>query len=131
MRTSLALALAFSATLGLAGCGGKGGGANEPSGANLKVTSIEPASAAPGGAPILVHGSGFMAESRAIQVYLGDLPANVLSVDSDSDLQVEVPAGEAGKTVDVRLVFDPGGEITLPQAFTFTAPAVSAATPAP
>lgn len=119
MRTSLALVLAISSTLGVAGCGGKSGGANEPSGAKLRVTGIEPASAAPT-TPIVIHGSGFMAESRAIQVYLGNTPANVLSVDSDTDLQVEVPAGEAGAPVDVKLVFDPGGEIMLPAAFTFT-----------
>lgn len=121
MRSSLACVFAITATLGVAGCGGKGGGANEPSGASLQVTSIEPTSAAPtGGVPLVVHGRGFMAESRAIQVYIGDQPANVLSVDSDTDLQVEVPPGEAGKTVDVKLVFEPGGEIKLARAFTFT-----------
>ncbi|KAB2889416.1 MAG: hypothetical protein F9K40_19835 [Kofleriaceae bacterium] len=120
MRTSLVLALAMSATLGSAGCGGKGGGASEPSGASLRVTSIEPTSAAAtGGVPLHIHGSGFIAESRAIQVYIGDAPANVLSVDSDTELQVEVPPGEAGKAVDVKLVFDPGGEIKLPHALTF------------
>ena len=120
MRTSLALVIAFSATLGVAGCGGKSGGASEPVNAQVRVTGIEPTSAAPaGGVPLIVHGSGFMAESRSIQVYLGDTPANVLSIDSDTELQVEVPAGEAGK-VDVKLVFDPGGEIMLPAAFTFT-----------
>lgn len=118
MRTSLALV--FAATLAL-GCGGKSGGANEPSGGKVRVTSIEPTTAAPtGGVPMIIHGSGFMSESRAIQVYVGETPANVLSVDSDTELQVEVPPGEAGKAVDVKLVFDPGGEIMLPQAFTFT-----------
>jgi len=121
MRTTLALVIACCATLGVAGCGGKSGGANEPANAQVRVTSIEPTSAAPtGGVPMIVHGSGFMAESRSIQVYLGDTPANVLSIDSDTELQVEVPAGEAGKAVDVKLVFDPGGEIMLPGAFTFT-----------
>lgn len=119
MRSSLACVFAITATLGVAGCGGKGGGASEPSGGKLLVTSIEPTSAA-GGVPLHVHGSGFMSESRAIQVYIGDQPANVLSVDSDSDLQVEVPPGEAGQTVDVKLVFEPGGEIKLARAFTFT-----------
>jgi hypothetical protein len=130
MRTTFALAVAsaLSATLGVAACGGKG--ASEPTGGTLAVTSVEPTSAAPAsGVPIVIHGSGFMAESRAIQVYIGDAPANVLSVDSDSDLQVEVPAGEAGKTVDIKVVFDPGGEIRLAHAFTFAA--ASATTPAP
>jgi hypothetical protein len=132
MRTSFALALAFTATLGLAGCGGKGGGANEPGGAKLAVTSIEPASAAPASVPLVVHGTGFLAESRSVQVYLGETPANVLSIDSDTELQVEVPAAEAGAApVDVKLVFEPGGEIVLPAAFTFMPAAVSASTPAP
>lgn len=115
MRTTLAIS--FVLGLAVAGCGGKG--ANEPTAAKLNVTGIEPASAAPT-TPIVIHGSGFMAESRSIQVYLGEAPANVLSVDSDTDLQVEVPAGEPGTPVDVKLVFDPGGEIMLPGAFTFT-----------
>jgi hypothetical protein len=142
MRTSLALVIAFSATLGAAGCGGKSGGADEPGGAKLRVTSIEPATAAPATVPLLVHGSGFLAESRTVQVYLGETPANVISIDSDTELQVEVPAGAPGAPVDVTLVFEPGGEIKLPQAFTFmpsadgaagaaTEPAVSATTPAP
>jgi len=119
MRTSLAVVLAFSATLGVAGCGGKG--ASEPSATKLEVTAIEPTTGAPaGGVPMVIHGKGFMSESRAIQVYVGDAPANVLSVDSDTVLQVEVPAGQAGAAVDIKLVFEPGGEIMLPHAFTFT-----------
>jgi hypothetical protein len=123
----ISLALVFAASL-VVGCGGKGGGANEPSNVKVRVTSIEPTTAAPT-VPMVIHGSGFMAESRAIQVYVGDAPANVLSVDSDTEMQVEVPSGEAGKAVDVKLVFDPGGEIMLPQAFTFAV--ASAAPPAP
>jgi hypothetical protein len=115
MRTTLAISLVLG--LAVAGCGGKG--AKAPEASKLNVTHIEPTAAAPT-TPIVIHGSGFMAESRSIQVYLGETPANVLSVDSDTDLQVEVPAGEAGAAVDVKLVFDPGGEITLPHAFTFT-----------
>ncbi|HUQ08333.1 MAG TPA: IPT/TIG domain-containing protein [Kofleriaceae bacterium] len=147
MRTTLGLILVLSASLGslgsLAGCGGKGGSASEPAGAKLAVTSIEPASAAPASVPLVVHGSGFLAESRSVQVYLGETSANVLSIDSDTELQIEVPAGAPGEPVDVKLVFEPGGEITLPHAFTFmpgaegaapapaATPAVSEVTPAP
>ncbi len=118
MRITLALVLC--AVLGAAGCGGSSSGASEPSASTLRVTKIEPTSAAPtGGVPLVVYGAGFMAESRAIQVYFGDAPASVLSVDSDTQMQIEVPAGEAGAAVDVRLVFEPGGEVMLPHAFTF------------
>ncbi len=140
MRTTITFAVVFAASLALAGCGGKGGGAGEPASAKLAVTSIEPATAAPATVPLVVHGSGFLAESRSVQVYLGETPANVLSIDSDTELQVEVPVGAAGAPVDVKLVFEPGGEITLPHAFTFmpgaegaaaATPEVSEATPAP
>jgi hypothetical protein len=131
MRTTLVLATVLGASFVLAGCGGQSGGASEPAGAKLAVTSIEPASAAPATVPLVVHGSGFLAESRAVQVYLGETPANVLSIDSDTELQVEVPAGAPGEPVDVKLVFEPGGEITLPHAFTFIASGASEATSAP
>ncbi len=114
--------LVLCAGFGTSGCGGtQTGDGSGPSGARLTVTAIEPTTGAPvGGLPIVVHGEGFMAEARAIQVYFGDAPANVISVDSDSELQIEAPAGEAGVAVDVRLVFEPGGEVTLPRAFTFS-----------
>lgn len=131
MRTTLGLIVALSASVAVASCGGQSGGASEPAGAKLAVTSIEPATAAPATVPLVVHGSGFLAESRSVQVYLGETPANVLSIDSDTELQVEVPAGAAGAPVDVKLVFEPGGEITLPHAFTFIASEASEATSAP
>jgi hypothetical protein len=142
MRTTIALATVFGVSLALAGCGGKSGAASEPAGAKLAVTSIEPASAAPATVPLVVHGSGFLAESRSVPVYLGATPANVLSIDSDTELLVEVPTGAPGEPVDVKIVFEPGGEITLPHAFTFMPgadgapaaaiePAVLEATPAP
>ena len=35
---------------------------------------------------------------------------------------VQAPAGKPGETVDVRVIFEPGGEHKLPKAFTFDQP---------
>lgn len=116
------LTFATSLALCAAACGGPSTGASAPGGATLKVTAVEPATGTPaGGQPVVIRGAGFMAESRAIEVYVGEAPATVIAVASDSELQIEAPAGEPGAAVDVRVVFEPGGELRLPQAFTFSA----------
>lgn len=38
---------------------------------------------------------------------------------SDREIVIRAPAGTPGEVVDVRLVFDPGGELVLPRAFAF------------
>lgn len=124
LRTNLVpgLILAAVAAFGVASCGGKSGGASSP-GAKLRVTALDPATGSPdGGQPITIKGEGFMSESRAITVYFGDSQAQVIDVPSDHEVKIEAPAGPAGQAVDVLIAFEPGGEIKLPHAFTFTGP---------
>jgi hypothetical protein len=44
----------------------------------------------------------------------------LLAIAARSELIVEAPAGKANETVDVLLVFDPGGELKIVRGFTFT-----------
>lgn len=111
-------------------CGGKSGGAKGPEGAGLQVIELEPTSGAPG-QPVTIHGEGFMSESRAVTVVFGDQPAQVVDIPSDTDIVIEAPAGEPGTSVDVVITFDPGGEIKLPNGYTFVAAADAPAAPAP
>lgn len=105
--------LAASAlALGLAGCGGNDG--------KLKVTGLDPRSGdAMGGQIVVISGQAFMKTTRTAKVYFGDQQANVIRFRGDDELIVEAPAGKADATVDVLVVFEPGGEITIPKAYTF------------
>jgi len=53
------------------------------------------------------------------KVYFGSRQGSVIRFASDSELIVEAPGGKVGETVDVRLVFEPGGQLELAKAFTF------------
>jgi len=122
MRLTALLAPCF-ALLAATACGGKSSTSTTPGApVAVRVSAVEPHNGSPaGGQPITLRGAGFMSESRAIEVYFGDTPANIITVPSDTEVQVEAPSGAAGATVDVRVVFEPGGEQTLPGAFTFDA----------
>ena len=90
--------------------------------APLTVTGLEPDRGdAAGGTPVVIKGTSFTASgARNAKVYFGDKPATVVRFASDSELIVEAPAGKANETVDVLLVFDPGGELKIVRGFTFT-----------
>jgi hypothetical protein len=86
----------------------------------LKVTGLEPRSGdAMGGQIVLIRGQSFMTTTRTAKVYFGDQQGNVIRFRSDSELIVEAPGGKPDATVDVLVVFEPGGEITIPKGFTF------------
>ena len=48
-----------------------------------------------------------------------DFRGTVFKFDGDQDLYVTAPGGKKGETVDVKIIFEPGGQITVPKAYTF------------
>jgi hypothetical protein len=95
--------------------------ASSPPPVLLRVTGMEPDRGEPrGGTKVTIAGTGFTTEeSRKATVYFGDKQAKNVRFASDTELVVDAPAGKANQTVDVRVVFDPGGETVLPDAFTY------------
>jgi hypothetical protein len=85
----------------------------------LLVTGIEPEKGADG-TYVRIHGNRFTADGpRSAKVYFGGQPAQVDRFESDSELIVTVPGGKIGDVVDVLIVFDPGGKLTLSKAFRY------------
>jgi hypothetical protein len=94
--------------------------ASQPPTPTLKVTGLSPDRGEPrGGTKVTLAGSGFTDESRAAKVYFGDKPAKNVQITSDTELVVDAPAGKANQTVDVLVVFDPGGELKIVGAYTY------------
>ena len=94
------------------GCGSNDG--------KLKVNGLEPRTGdAMGGQIVQINGQNFMKTTRTVKVYFGDQIGNFIRFKSDSEMVVEAPGGKPDATVDVLVVFQPGGEITIPKAFTF------------
>ena len=85
------------------------------------VTGVEPNKGdAAGGAMIVVKGNRFVSDGpRSVKVFFGERQGSVVRFQSDSEIVVQAPSGKERETVDVLLVFAPGGEIRLPKAFTF------------
>jgi len=95
----------------------------DQAGERLRITGIDPAQGdAAGGTYVRIKGSRFTVDGpRTAKVYFGGREAAVDRFVSDSDLMVEAPGGDPGETVDVVVVLEPGGRITIPKAFTFVA----------
>jgi hypothetical protein len=89
--------------------------------AALAITAIEPTTGdAEGGAMVAVTGTDFIASGpRNAKVYFGSRQGRIIRFQSDSKLIVEAPGGKPGETVDVLVIFDPGGELRIAKAFTF------------
>ena len=92
----------------------------------LKVTRLSRSQGSPG-ETINIYGSGFQSGGRKdVRVFFGTKKATVLGFKGDKQMTVKVPGGiDFGKTVDIKLVFEPGGELTYKQAFTFAQPEVA------
>ena len=103
--------LAF--VLALAGCGGND--------TKLKITSLDPDKGdVDGGTYVRIHGNRFIADgARNAKVYFGSRQGTVVRFASDSELIVEAPGGKPDETVDVLIIFEPGGELKIPHGFTF------------
>jgi hypothetical protein len=101
-----------AALLALPGCGEKSD--------KLRVTGLEPRSGdSAGGTRLAVKGSNFKSTTRGVRIYFGDQQGTFLRVVDDETILVEAPGGKAGESVDVLVVFEPGGEITIPRGFKF------------
>ena len=85
------------------------------------VTAVEPNKGdAAGGTTIVVKGNRFVSDGpRSVKVFFGERQGSVVRFQSDNEIVVQAPSGKERETVDVLLVFNPGGEIRLPKAFTF------------
>lgn len=73
-----------------------------------------------GGTYVVLRGLHFTDEARTAKVRFGGADATVVRFASDSELVVQSPAGTG--TVDIVITFTPGGERTLPAAFTYANP---------
>ncbi len=87
----------------------------------LKVTGIEPDKGdVEGGTYVKIYGNRFIADgARNAKVFFGSRQGTVVRFASDSELIVEAPGGKPNETVDVLIVFEPGGEMKIPHGFTF------------
>src|ERR1700709_280601 len=82
----------------------------------LRVTGIEPDKGdVEGGTYVRIKGNRFIADgARNAKVYFGSRQGTVVRSASDSELIVEAPGGKANETVDVLIIFEPGGELKVP-----------------
>ena len=90
-------------------------------GAKLSVTGLDPKQGdADGGTYVRITGTRFIADgARNAKVYFGSRQGTVVRFASDTELIVQAPGGKVGPPVDVLVIFEPGGELKIPQAFTF------------
>jgi hypothetical protein len=86
----------------------------------LKITNMDKDSGdADGGTYVRIYGNGFITPVRSAKVYFGSRQAATPRFASDTEMVVEAPGGKVGETVDVTIIFEPGGEKKLAKAFTF------------
>ena len=87
----------------------------------LMVTGIEPDHGdSDGGSYVRIRGNRFTADGpRAVKVYFGGRQGTVSRFASDSELIVEAPGGTPNEVVDVLIVFDPGGQLKIPNGFKY------------
>jgi IPT/TIG domain len=87
----------------------------------LKVTGLEPTKGdIEGGTYIVIKGNRFIADGpRAAKVYFGSRQGTVVRFQSDKELIVQAPGGKPDEVVDVLIIFDPGGQLKIPNAFKF------------
>jgi hypothetical protein len=111
MRFPLLVVLAVLAAL--AGC------ADEDT--KLKVTDLTPVQGdAQGGTYVVIKGNRFNKDGpRNAKVYFGGQPGSIVRFQSDSELIVQAPPGKGGDVVDVLVIFDPGGQLTIKKAFRY------------
>ena len=76
------------------------------------------------GDTLTIYGTGFQkGGSRNVRVFFGDTKAHVLGFKGNEQLSVKIPGGiEPGTTVDIKIVFEPGGVHTYKNAFTYVKP---------
>jgi hypothetical protein len=109
MRPLPVLALFFA----LAACGD-----DDP---KLKVTNLSPDKGdTDGGTYVVIKGNRFLKDGpRNAKVYFGSRQGSIVRFQSDSELIVQAPGGKLDEVVDVLVIFDPGGQLTIKKAFKF------------
>ena len=87
----------------------------------VRVTGIEPNSGdALGGTYVRILGNRFTSDgARSAKIYFGGRLAAPPRFASDAEMVVEAPGGEPGKTVDVLIIFEPGGELKIANGFSY------------
>jgi len=87
----------------------------------LKVTGLDPVKGdVEGGTYVRIMGNRFMKDGpRAAKVYFGNRQGTVVRFQSDSELIVQAPGGKHDESVDVLVIFDPGGQLKIEKAFKF------------
>lgn len=96
----------------------------------LMVTGLEPDHGdVEGGSYVRIKGNRFTADGpRSAKVYFGGRQGSVVRFESDSELVVQAPGGKTNEVVDVLIIFDPGGQLKIPNGFKFVEKASSAPT---
>lgn len=89
----------------------------------LKVTGLSPDTGdADGGTYVVLKGSRFLKDGpRNAKVYFGSRSGTIVRFQSDTELIVQAPGGKVGDVVDLLVIFDPGGQLTIKKAFKFVA----------
>jgi hypothetical protein len=94
----------------------------------LKVTGLEPDRGdINGDTHVIIKGNRFVADGpRKADVYFGTQQTGyrkgtVVRFASDKQLIVKAPGGKVGEVVDVLVMFEPGGQLRIPDAFTYVA----------
>jgi len=87
----------------------------------LKVTGLDPDTGSiEGETYVRIKGNRFIADGpRSAKVYFGSRQGAIVRFVSDNELIVQSPGGQPNETVDVLIIFEPGGQVKIPKAFTF------------
>ena len=87
----------------------------------LKVTGLAPEKGDIGGGTyVVIKGNRFIADGpRNAKVYFGSRQGTVVRFASDRELIVQAPGGKPDEVVDVLVMFEPGGQLRIPQGFKF------------
>jgi IPT/TIG domain len=87
----------------------------------LRITGIDPGQGDYlGGTYVRILGNRFTKDgARSAKIYFGSRQAALPSFSSDTEMIVEAPGGKIGETVDVLIIFEPGGELKISKAFTY------------
>lgn len=74
------------------------------------------------GETLAISGNRFTADGpRTAKVFFGTQQGVVKRFNGDNELIVEAPGGKLNETVDVLVVFEPGGQLTIPKAIKYVA----------
>ena len=87
----------------------------------LKVTNLSPDKGdSDGGTYVVIKGNRFIKDGpRNAKIYFGSRQGTVVRFASDTELIVEAPGGKANEKADVLIIFEPGGELKIPNGFTW------------